>query len=129
MSSNIKPTYTLTAVENNIRWALHLFTSHLPINKGYFSSPYTHVTINADAPVNKCSCTKHNNVSSSKWRTIHSQRLQVWNIWMLSTCQTAPFVDSNHQSFCINLNVTIKVSTSLFPKVEDAIMCNDNTAE
>jgi len=75
MSSNLKPMYTLTAVGNNIRWALHLFTSHLPINTRYFNSPYTNVAINADAPVNKCSCTKHNNVSSSKWGMILSQRL------------------------------------------------------
>jgi len=47
---------------------------------------------------------------------------------MLSTYQTASFVDSNHQSFYIDLNVTIKVSKSLFSKVKDAIMCNDNTA-
>jgi hypothetical protein len=119
--------YTLTAVGNNIRWALHLFMSHLPINIGYLNSQYTHVAINADAPVNKRSCIKHNNVSSSKWGMIHSQRSQVWNVQMLSTCQTAPFVDSNHQSFYINLNVTIKIST-LFLKVKDAIMCNDNTA-
>jgi hypothetical protein len=121
--------YPLIAVENNIRRALHLLTSHLPTNIGYFNSPYTHVAIKANAPVNKCSCTKHNNDSYSKWGMIHSQRLQVWNVLMLSTCQTAPLLDSNHQSFCINLNVTIEVSTSLFSKVKDAIMSNDNTAE
>jgi hypothetical protein len=128
LSSNFKPVYPPTALENNIRKALHLLTSHSPINIGYFSSPYTHVAINADAPVHKCSCAKPNNDSSSKWGIIHSQRLQVWNVQMLSKCQTAPFVDSNHQSFCINLNVTSKASTSLFSKVKDAIMCN-NTAE
>ena len=48
---------------------------------------------------------------------------------MLSTCQTASFVDSNHQSFCVNLNVRIKVSTSLFSNIKNTIMCNDNTME
>jgi hypothetical protein len=55
--------------------------------------------------------------------------LQVWNFQISSTCQIAAIMESNHQSFCMNPNVAIKASTSLFPKAKDAIMCNDNTAQ
>lgn len=121
--------YPPIAVENNIRRALHLLTSHLPTNRGYLNSPHTHVAINADAPVNKSSCTKPINYLYSKWGMIHSQKVTCMehpDVAHMSHCSICELKTSIilYQSKCNSKGLNIIIS-----KVQDAIMCNDNTAE